>query len=149
MSINPFTPDQMEFLRKLFTANVKTDVTEDVLLLEDFTSTLKDRLIIAVAERHQPEAIIVNPITGQEAASVSHILGVLAFGSFQKWFQDVVLPLKGNGHPAVFEYRFPGDDRPYPSLCMDLCAVEELLPIIRPRAAPKKIAAFKARFGLS
>lgn len=119
---------------------------DSVMYLEDFSSTLESVILDRLTALDEP--VFTNPTTGQAASSVFAVLDALDYQFTLHWSQ-MVRPLERHGGFSVFKRRdLKKDNSRWPTVCIDLNKVEELLPKVQPRKAKKVIKLFKEEHGL-
>lgn len=122
-------------------------VEEVVHQIEDFSYALESEIRDQLAALGEP--VFTNPTTGKAASSVHAVLLALDYDLSVKW-PELVKKLRRNGGSAIFFRRdLPKTSSNWATICIDLDQVEDLLPAVQPRKAPKVINAFKNEHGLS
>lgn len=140
----PMTSKEMEMLT--FLMRKAKDSGIDVYALEDFSRVLESAIRERLAALDEP--VFTNPTTGQAAASVFAVLSALDYFFTAHWSQ-MVRPLQKHGGKYVFTRTDLRKRSKWPTVCIDLNKVEELLPKVQPRKATKIIKQFKEDNGLS
>lgn len=114
--------------------------------IADFSNTLAR--VIEERLHFLKEPVFTNPTTGKTAASVFSVLQALDYGFRGHWAQ-MVNPLKKYGGASVFVRRdLPKSNPLFPTVCIDLEAVESLLPKVQPHKARRILKSFKAEHNL-
>ena len=141
----PMTKEELSLLNSLL--GRAKDQGIDVFALEDFSHTLESVILDRLAALDEP--VFTNPTTGQAASSVFAVLDALDYFFTLHWSQ-MVRPLERHGGSSVFKRSdLKKNNSRWPTVCIDLNKVEELLPLVQPRKAKKIIATFKEEHGLS
>ena len=118
---------------------------QEVMQIEDFSHTLESVIQERLAALDEP--VFTNPTTGQAASSVFAVLDALDY-TFNPHWSQMVRPLIKHGGASVFKRKDLKKSSKWPTVCIDLNKVEELLPLVQPRKAKKVIAEFKEEYGL-
>ena len=96
----------IEQLAHLATLEKGAEINVEQDLLSDFTKTLE-----AVLEKQlraeDYTVFLTNPTTGKTAASVSHVLRVMAFGQVNNWTHAVKNKVKALEENKAFEHHHP------------------------------------------
>lgn len=144
----PITNEEILYLKSLVKKVEDSGTTlDEIFQIEDFSEALESEILNQLAALDEP--VFTNPTTGKSASSVHAVLLALDYGVTVKW-PVLVNKLRKSGSDAIFFRRdLPKSNPRWATICIDLDQVEDLLPTVQPKKAPRVISKFKTEHGLS